>query len=1083
MVTRLDIGSLSDHWAVAAITESERERADEISNRYLLESTLQLNPPTLDEEQANLLRRVATAYELAAIEGLDALLHPQESNESGRLRAQCQAAAYIAYHLLRSVPIPNEVTERIFHVLHLASLAYCGDRWAELRRWLKEKAEDLSPPSIVDETWDRRILFRLYDCWLRLLRKDGWDDLHAISEIVAGLRADQASFEQQQLDSETGLGAQAVALRLLALYNLARSTERLGEYMLQGTPSAISTELDSHFELSQKAVAATADPVFEILLRWLHLAARRMAAGSVWATAQSIAPEASRLVESLTKNRGMFELLPPQRAAIQEQGLLDVASRAVVIDLPTSGGKTVLAEFRILQALNQFDAERGWVAYVAPTRALVAQVTRRLREDFEPLGIIVEQLSSAIEVDTLEDQILRSDQPQFHVLVSTPEKLHFVVRNQGAQSRPLALLVMDEAHNIEDAERGLRIELLLATIKRDLPTANFLLLMPHVPNANDLARWLSPQAGKTISLGTSVWQPNERVVGVFSIERDHQVRAGWKLQFETLTTPRDTVTVPGSFVFGTTRPLNIPFSAAKNSLTKQTGAMARVASTRGTSIAVAQTIPNVWSMARNVADSLQPQEPIPDPIQLVQRFLATEVSPQFELISMLERGVGVHHAGLSDEARELMEWLAEDGILRVLCATTTIAQGINFPVASVFLASRYFPYGHEMTPRTFWNLAGRAGRVDQDNMGIVGLASGADLAGVKQYVSTATGNLVSRLIGMLDELQQRGELQNLALLIQEDQWADFRSYVAHLWRQKGTLDAVLAETEQLLRNTYGYSVLQASGEVAAREKARALLDATRQYAALLAQHPENASLADATGFAPEGVRSALLGLTNMERSLQETDWEPASLFGGGAGSALAQLVGVMFRIPELRRDLEKMGTHGRDHQVVAAIAQAWVMGSSLEDIAKRFFLQEGQSTENLTNAITQACRGIYGVLANAGTWGLSALTKLPTAGIDFDSLSDEMRRKINLIPAMLYHGVRTESGVLMRMNSVPRSVAETLGAKLESEARDVETSPRLARDFLRSLTEGDWDQAAPEGAAMTGADYRTVWGRLAGERV
>ena len=34
--------------------------------------------------------------------------------------------------------------------------------------------------------------------------------------------------------------------------------------------------------------------------------------------------------------------------------------------LPTSSGKTLIAEFRILQALNQFDQENGWVAYLAP---------------------------------------------------------------------------------------------------------------------------------------------------------------------------------------------------------------------------------------------------------------------------------------------------------------------------------------------------------------------------------------------------------------------------------------------------------------------------------------------------------------------------------------------------------------------------------------------------------------------------------------------------------------------------------------------------------------------------------------------
>ena len=65
----------------------------------------------------------------------------------------------------------------------------------------------------------------------------------------------------------------------------------------------------------------------------------------------------------------MFELLPPQRAALLEQGLLDQAKTAVVVDLPTSGGKTLLAQFRILQALNQFDADNGWGAHVASTKA------------------------------------------------------------------------------------------------------------------------------------------------------------------------------------------------------------------------------------------------------------------------------------------------------------------------------------------------------------------------------------------------------------------------------------------------------------------------------------------------------------------------------------------------------------------------------------------------------------------------------------------------------------------------------------------------------------------------------------------
>ena len=50
-----------------------------------------------------------------------------------------------------------------------------------------------------------------------------------------------------------------------------------------------------------------------------------------------------------------------------------------------ASGKTLIAEFRILQALNQFSDDNGWVVYVAPTRALVNQIASRLKRDLSPI--------------------------------------------------------------------------------------------------------------------------------------------------------------------------------------------------------------------------------------------------------------------------------------------------------------------------------------------------------------------------------------------------------------------------------------------------------------------------------------------------------------------------------------------------------------------------------------------------------------------------------------------------------------------------------------------------------------------------
>ena len=73
--------------------------------------------------------------------------------------------------------------------------------------------------------------------------------------------------------------------------------------------------------------------------------------------------------------------------------------------------------------------------------------------------------------------------------------------------------------------------------------------------------------------------------------------------------------------------------------------------------------------------------------------------------------------------------------------------------------------------------------------------------------------------------------------------------------------------------------------------------------------------------------------------------------------------------------------------------------------------------------------------------------------------------------------------ILMRMNVVPRSIAAGLGetfaaAQAESDLHSV----RSARSYLRSLSETDWQRAAPPHAKMSGEDYRNIWVLLAGER-
>lgn len=1066
-----DLYRLEQHWAVSAIPKNVRDHCFSEIEKIIVQKSVgkQLGFNYVTSNQLKMqIRKIISAYEIAAIENIGSIINPTEANLD---RGLFIAASWKAYELYRAMEIPDNYQQKIFFVLHISSIAYCGERWSDLRRWYAENNEMIMKNNYnpQGQEWDIYLLSSLYKCWVLLFTKKNWEEMHEIQSHIIKLRNEQALFERNFLESKDKF-KQSYALRLISIYHWAKCTELLSLYITQGEPSNITTQLDKHFEAAIESASLSGDSELEMILNWLYCASKQMIESSIWWISRTINSRTTDFVRYVTRNRSLFEMLPPQKAAIREQGLLDQASTAIAVEMPTSGGKTLLAEFKMLQALNQFEADKGWVAYVVPTKALVSQITRKLRKDFDS-KIRVEQLSAAVEIDTFEENMLSDKDRSFDVLVATPEKLNLIIRNKKVP-RPLALIVMDEAHNIEDDERGLRIEFLLATVKSDCPTANFLLLMPYVENAATLSKWLSSDisSGKSISIGSTPWQPNERIIGMYkkSIINDG-VKGNWIINFKTLTTTPKTINLNGEYSIPGNKHFGIPQS--KVNKTMLTAAMAKTMCERGTSLAIGRTIEDSWKMARKISDEFDILNPIPEEIVLVQNYLKSEISPDFELVEMLSKGVGVHNAGLPDEAKQLIEWLAEEGLLKVLCATTTVAQGINFPVSSVFMQSIYLStnrYSREMKPREFWNLAGRVGRVGHSSVGVVGIACENDEAKIETFVSMKTGELISRLVSMINELYDAGKLFDLKTAIYNEEWTDFRCYIAHMCNEKASLDEVISDTEQLLRNTYGYNMMKSSkdGEI----KAKVLLDVTREYAAKLKGYPSYiVSMADQTGFSPESIYATLNEVKNLKKELTFDRLKSQSIFGNEG--ELATLYGIMLKLPQLKQLTEITGD-GVDHKRIAAITTDWVLGKSIKEIAINYFRGEGD-----TQKITNACKAINKHIANCGTWGLSVITKL--SGIDFDALSDEQKRELNSLPAMIYHGVKTSEAVLMRMNAVPRSISHQIGEEYSKVAKKY--TVQEAREFIKSLSIKDWDNLRHKDSFLTGKDYKAVWKLLAGE--
>ena len=484
----------------------------------------------------------------------------------------------------------------------------------------------------------------------------------------------------------------------MALYHLAKAAEILALYVTDGVVEGnyqIHNLLDMHFDRAMAICERGAPFQLEPLARLLAATARQLANNSIWTVTRAVNSRVTRFVCSLVdRGRGdkaLFDVLPPQRRALAEQGLLGSSRRAVVVSLPTSSGKTLIAQFRILQALNQFDLERGWVAYLAPTRTLVRQVARRLRRDFEPLGVAVEQVSPALEVDGVESELLceRDATREFRILVTTPEKLDLMLR-QGWEAkigRPLTLVVVDEAHNIQEGARGLKLELLLATINVECRMAQFLLLTPFISNAREVARWLGDANSDDISFGMD-WQPNDRVIGVVKPEKG-ALRKGrsydYRLNLETVHTTRATLDIDDLILLDKDPNCKKSFSKISNQ-TEVAVATAHQLKKRGPVIVMHSTPANVWSLAMKLKNDSNRYSEVSEQVRLVQEFLALEMGQEFPLVDLLNHGVGVHHAGLSDDTRALMEWLFENEELDYLVATTTIAQGsaVLEPAARIF---------------------------------------------------------------------------------------------------------------------------------------------------------------------------------------------------------------------------------------------------------------------------------------------------------------------------------------------------------------------------------------------------------------
>jgi len=386
-------------------------------------------------------------------------------------------------------------------------------------------------------------------------------------------------------------------------------------------------------------------------------------------------------VKQVLTDQGMVDLYPPQEEAIHAGAL---EGKNLVLASPTASGKTLVAELCALKHVLERD---GKVLYLSPLRALASEKF----EEFQKYTKIRKANGRRVSVGVSTGDYDSSDpwMGKHDIIITTNEKADSLLRHRAKWVNDVSLVVADEVHLLNDADRGPTLEVVLARLMQVNPDVQLLVLSATIKNVGELAEWL-----KAISV-TTEWRP---------------------------VTLREGVIVHDEILFKDGGTLEIENSAKDPTLnmaiyTVKSGSQA---------LAFAGTRRNSISLAKKVSTKIKPllSKPMKRSLkQLSEQILATGERTRLgeQLAEVVSGGAAFHHAGLSGGHRKIVEDSFRDGRIKVLTATPTLAIGMNLPARVVIINEyrRYESgYGYYPIPvLEYKQMAGRAGRPRYDKVG------------------------------------------------------------------------------------------------------------------------------------------------------------------------------------------------------------------------------------------------------------------------------------------------------------------------------------------------------------------------------
>lgn len=400
---------------------------------------------------------------------------------------------------------------------------------------------------------------------------------------------------------------------------------------------------------------------------------------------------------------GQHFLFNSQHKAIFQDKILQ-KDHHQILSMPTGAGKTLLAHLLILKELLLRPSLRHKIIYLVPTRALAHEKLAEFEEFFSKEGLDYRICKITGEILIESEEVLEKND----ILIMTQEKFDILLREENFFGFPIDSIISDEFHNVYLDYRGIRLQLCLERFKRspqNKETKIFLIsaILPKIDKEN-ISRWLYPDDDSLQVVFQTEWQPTFTRRGYFDFVEDSK-KTQWNIEFND----------------GRTLKLKAPLKQKGHyGINKSAAYIASQLSQEDQVYLYSSYRIGILERAEEAAFFIEKLD-IPYINQEIKRESIkklTRIIGKNKFIDLFEKGVAIHHGHLPLAVRNIIENAINNRAVPIVCATSTLAQGVNLPIKSIVIPK---PQARKnlMELGLFLNLIGRAGRPGKTDEGQV----------------------------------------------------------------------------------------------------------------------------------------------------------------------------------------------------------------------------------------------------------------------------------------------------------------------------------------------------------------------------